>query len=152
VEHKHTVSEKTRQVLLHAGWYPGRRIGTEKWEAELVIDGFPPLHEAARQFLHEYGGLAFRLSGPGITCAREPFNLVPMACAGEADRFIAWSDYLNREIAPIGDHAAGTNGRGFLGIDDRGEILRVVDRVATYGRMPYGMDGLVLGYMPREIE
>ena len=152
MEHTRSVSEETRQVLLEAGWYLGRRIDTERWEAELVADGFPPLHAAARQFVAEYGGLAFRLSGPGITSAREPFNLVPTACLGEADRFIGWSEHLKREIAPVGEHAVGTNGFAFLGIDDRGEILRVVDWLATFGRMPYAMDGLVLGYMPRKIE
>jgi hypothetical protein len=152
VENTSTLGQETRQVLLDAGWFPDRSVDTARWEAELVADGFPPLHEVARQFLGEYGGLTFPLSGPGITRAREPFHLVPTVCSGEADRFIDWSNHIQRSVAPIGEIASGTCACAFLGIDERGEILVVVDRLATFGRMPYAMEGLVLGYMPREID
>lgn len=144
------VSRKTRHGLLDAGWYPGRNIDTEPWGTVLIADGFPPLHDAARKFLAEYGGLSFRLSGPGVTCAREPFNLVPTACLGEADRFAAWSERVNRTIVPIGE-TAETCAYAFLGIDERGEILHVVNWLATYGRLPDALDGLIRGYMPRTI-
>ncbi|WP_412538562.1 hypothetical protein R8Z50_22235 [Longispora sp. K20-0274] len=32
-----------------------------------------------------------------------------------------------------------------------GEMYLVIDRLATFGRMPRAMDELVLGYMPRDL-
>ena len=116
------------------------------------MDGFPPLHPIARQFLAEYGGLSFQDGGPGVTRAREPFTLIPTACLGEADRFVEWGDHISRDIAPIGELASGTCSWAWLGIDEREEVYLVVDRLASFGRMPLAMDGLVLGYMPREID
>jgi hypothetical protein len=97
-------------------------------------------------------GLWFPDGGSGITRAREPFNVVPTACLGEADRFAEWSAHRQRSIAPIGDLASGTNAWSWLGIDEREEIYVVVDSTATFGRMPLAMDGLVLGYMPRDLD
>lgn len=135
-----------------SGWHAGRKVDTTRWEAELAADGFPALHPAARTFLAEFGGLRFIGGGPGITRAREPFHLSPAACAGEADRFIEWSAHHHRSIAPVGELATGTCACSFLGIDERQEIYVVNDRLATLGRMPLAMDGLVLGYMPRDLD
>lgn len=152
MEHSDGLATETRRSLVEAGWHPGRRVDTTRWETELVADGFPALHPAARTFLAEFGGLQFGDGGPGITRAREPFALVPTACSGEADRFIDWSADRGRTIAPIGEIAAGTCAWSFLGIDERQELYVVVDRLATFGRMPQAMDGLILGYMPRDID
>jgi len=152
MEHSSGFALKTRQVLEAAGWYAGRIVDTARWEAELATDGFPPLHLVARRFLAAYGGLWFRDGGHGISRAREPFSLTPTACSGEADRFTGWSAHCNRNIAPIGDLASGTHARGFLGIDEREEVYLVLDHLASFGRMPLAMDGLVLGYMPCDID
>ncbi|GIG00251.1 SUKH-3 domain-containing protein [Catellatospora citrea] len=145
-------SEATRGILLEYGWHPGRSVDIAGWEAELVTDGFPPLHQAARQFLIEYGGLRFLDGGSGVTRAREPFRLVPTACSGEADRFIDWGEHINRDISPIGELAAGTCAWAYLGMDERGEVYVVIDRLASFGRLPLALDRLVLGHMPREVE
>jgi hypothetical protein len=71
---------------------------------------------------------------------------------GEADRFIEWSAHHHRSIAPIGELASGTCAWSFLGIDERQEIYVVTDRLATFGRMPSAMDGLILGIMPSDID
>lgn len=126
-------------------------VDTARWEAELVADGFPPLHPVARHFLAEFGGLAVRYSGPGVTRAREPFTLVPTDCSGEADRFIEWGQQVGRNIAPIGELAGGTCSWAPLGIDEQEEVYIVIDRLATFGHLPLAMDHLVLGHLPREI-
>jgi hypothetical protein len=74
-------------------------------------------------------------------------NKCSAACAGEADRFIEWSVHCHRNIAPIGELAARTCAWSWLGIDDREKMYFVGDRLATFGRMPLAMDGIVLGYM-----
>jgi hypothetical protein len=152
VEFADGFAEETRRSLEESGWHSGRRVDTGQWEAELVADGFPTMHLAARTFLAEFGGLRFIEGGSGITRAREPFSLVPTACAGEADRFIEWSTHHHRSIAPIGELASGTCAWSFLGIDEQQEIYVVIDRLATFGRMPAAMNGLILGIMPSDID
>lgn len=49
-------------------------------------------HDAAGAFLAEFGGLDVQISGPGITCAKTPFNFDPDNLIGEEDRFAGWSD------------------------------------------------------------
>ncbi|MFI1995141.1 SUKH-3 domain-containing protein [Actinoplanes sp. NPDC020271] len=152
MDHSDGFAAETRQTLEEYGWHSGRQVDTTQWESELVADGFPSLHPAARVFLERFGGLWFLDGGSGVTRAREPFELVPTACEGEADRFIEWSAHLGRSIAPIGELGAGTCSWSWLGIDERQEIYLVSDWLGTFGRMPRAMDGLILGYMPRELD
>jgi hypothetical protein len=151
VETPASFREQTRRVLEGVGWRAGRRVDTARWIDELAEDGFPPLHPVARRFLAEYGGLEFPDGGPGVTRARVPFTLTPIDCAGEADRFIEWGRDIGRDIAPIGELDGRTCGMAWLGIDEHEEIYLVVDRLATFGRMPVAMDHLVLGYMPDDL-
>lgn len=145
------LADETLDALRNAGWNPGRAVDISGWEADLLTDGFPPLHIAARQFLAEYGGLSFADSGSGVTRAREAFALDPMLCAREADRFAAWGEETSRNIAPIGELAGDTCSACFLGIDESGEVLVVIGRLESFGRMPTAMNELVLGYMPRVV-
>ncbi|GGN85592.1 hypothetical protein GCM10010112_66180 [Actinoplanes lobatus] len=145
-------SQQTRAILEVVGWRPGRVVSTTRWEVELAGDGFPALHPVARRFLAEFGGLAVPHGGPGVTCAREPVSFTPTDCSGEADRFIAWSERVGRVIAPIGEVAGDTCGMAWLGIDEHEEVYLVVNRLASFGRLPVAMDHLVLGYMPDEID
>ncbi len=62
-----------------------------------------------------------------------------------------WSHEVGRHIAPIGELAGGACGLAWLGIDEQDEVYLVVDRLATFGRLPVAMDHLVLGYMPERI-
>jgi hypothetical protein len=142
---------KTRKILKAAGWHPGRAVDPSRWQAELVADGFPALHPVAIRFLAEFGGLAVPDGGAGVTRAREPFTLTPTDCSGEADRFIEWGADIGRDIAPIGVLAGGTHAWANLGIDEHGEIYVVINWLATFGRIPEALDGLVLGHMPRDI-
>jgi hypothetical protein len=152
MDHLGTFTRETGKALAAAGWYAGRAVDTAHWEAELAAEGYPPLHAVARQFLAEYGGLWLPDGGPGVTRAREPFSLMPTACSGEADRFIGWSEHIDRNLAPIGELASGTCGWAFLGIDEQAEIYLVIDGLASFSRMPIAMDNLVLGYMPHDID
>jgi hypothetical protein len=38
-----------------------------------------------------------------------------------------------------------------LGIDQHKEIYLVINRLATFGRLPVAMDHLILGHMPDKI-
>ncbi|WP_020524908.1 SUKH-3 domain-containing protein [Catelliglobosispora koreensis] len=146
-----TFSEETKLLLREAGWFPGRIRDIADWEAKLSADGFPPLHLAAQQFLSEFGGLAFRHSGGGVTRAREAVRFYPLDCCGEADRFVEWSQELGKSFAPIGELGTGTCSWSFVGIDKHSEVYLIVDGVASFGRMPLALDHLILGYMPEDV-
>lgn len=134
-------SRETERVLRAAGWYPGRRIDVSGWVCELEESGFL-MHEAAVEFLSEFGGLRVNVHGPGISCVKEPFELDPLLCLGEDDRFRGWGNTLGKHLAPLGelDH-----GRFFLGIDAHAVIHLVVDWVASFGPVSEALDRLILG-------
>lgn len=145
-----TLHHRTRRVLGKAGWHPGRAVDLTGWESALVADGFPPLHDVARAFLAEFGGLFVPDKGWGVTRRREQFDLDPTTCLGEADRFADWSDTIGRPIAPVGELAGNDHGVCWLGLDAEGELFTVVDGLATFGALPAALDRLALGHMPRD--
>ncbi|WP_406511174.1 SUKH-3 domain-containing protein [Streptomyces sp. NBC_00161] len=143
-EEPHVWSAEVDAVLRGAGWYPGRSIDTTVWRERLEADGFR-MHVAAEDFLREFGGLTVGSSGPGITRAREAFELDPLLALGEDDRFGEWGEEIGRCLFPLGelDH-----GHAFLGLDEQGELYVVASWLARFGRMPEAMENLVLGVMP----
>jgi hypothetical protein len=105
-------------------------------------------HQAARDFLAEFGGLTVDISGPGVNRAREPFELDPLLCSGEEDRFLEWGDEVGRSLFPVG---VLDTGRYFLGIDEEGEIYLLETWLASFGRMPQAMENLISGVRPTVI-
>lgn len=140
-------SEEVDRVLRESGWFPGRCVDVEPWLAAFAREGLRA-HPAARSFLSEFGGITVNISGPGVSRAREPFELDPMMCVGEGDRFLEWSEETKRSIFPIGVH---DEGRFFLGVDGQGELYLVESWLASFGRMPVGMENLILGVQPTGI-
>ncbi|MEU5434377.1 SUKH-3 domain-containing protein [Streptomyces sp. NPDC020719] len=140
-------SPEVLEVLQASGWTPGGRVDTAGWRTMFEEVGIGT-HGAAQRFLQEFGGLAVAHGGPGISRAREAFELDPALVWGEEDRFAEWSDDLGRELFPLGelDH-----GRFFLGIDENSEIHLVETWVASFGTMPHALENLILGVMPRTI-
>jgi len=57
----------------------------------------------------------------------------------------SWGDDIGLSLFPIG---LIEDGRYFLGIDEYSEIYLVETWVATFGRMPEGLEGLVMGSRP----
>ncbi|MCE6996709.1 SUKH-3 domain-containing protein [Saccharothrix sp. S26] len=139
---------EAEQALRTAGWHPGRQVDTTLWQVWFEPDGLP-MHWAAQRFLGEFGGLVFDISGPGITRAKEPFELDPMLCDGEDDRFVEWGADIGRSLFPIGelDH-----GRFSLGIDEDGFLYLVSDFLRKFGAGESGMEDLLLGVMGEEID
>ncbi|MFJ8495936.1 SUKH-3 domain-containing protein [Streptomyces sp. NPDC094038] len=137
-------SSGAQAVLRDAGWFPGRRVDTSAWMATLGASGIAA-YDAARKFLAEFGGLVVDISGPGIDRAREPFELDPLLCSGEEDRFLEWGEEIWHSLFPIGVFDMG---RYFLGIDEEGEIYLVETWIASFGRMPHAMENLISGVRP----
>ncbi|MFG3047924.1 SUKH-3 domain-containing protein [Streptomyces sp. NPDC048241] len=136
------------EALEASGWAPGRSVDTDCWRAMFEPRGLT-LHDAAAAFLGEFGGLTVHVNGPGITCARTPFELDPELAWGEEDRFLEWGGHLGRRLFPLGelDH-----GRFFLAIDDATEIYLVEAWLACFGPTPQALENLVHGVAPRRIE
>ncbi|MGR6974933.1 SUKH-3 domain-containing protein [Streptomyces cynarae] len=141
-------SPQVVEVLAASGWAPGRKVDTDRWRSMFEAVGLA-MHDPAEAFLREFGGLTVNVSGPGITCARTPFELDPELACGEDDRFLGWGEAIGRRLFPLGelDH-----GRFFLGIDEVNEIYLVETWVASFGRMPQALENLVLGMAPRRID
>ncbi|MFJ8085288.1 SUKH-3 domain-containing protein [Streptomyces sp. NPDC096205] len=141
-------SPEVLKVLEASGWTTGRWVDTAGWRSMFEGVGIV-MHDAAQTFLQEFGGLTVNIGGPGISCAREPFELNPELAWGEDARFSEWSDVLGRELFPLGelDH-----GRFFLGIDEGSEIYLVETWVASFGAMPHALENLIVGVMPRRID
>ncbi|MFI5641019.1 SUKH-3 domain-containing protein [Streptomyces goshikiensis] len=135
-------------VLREAGWRPGRRVDAEPWLTTFEAEGLRR-HAMADAFLGEFGGLAVHISGPGISRAREPFELDPMLCVGEGDRFLEWGEEIDKAIFPVGVH---DEGRFFLGIDELGELYLVETWLASFGLMPEALSNLILGVQPTTID
>ncbi|GAA1040102.1 hypothetical protein GCM10009566_28670 [Streptomyces murinus] len=122
-------------------------MDTSSWVAALGVAGVVA-HDAARAFLAEFGGLVVDISGPGVNRAREPFELDPLLCSGEEDRFLEWGEEIGKSLFPIG---VLDMGRYFLGIDEQSEIYLIETWVASFGRMPQAMDNLISGVRPTVI-
>lgn len=141
-------SPEVAEVLAGSGWVPGRRVGTERWRAVFEAVGLD-MHDAAAAFLEEFGGLTVDVRGPGISCARTPFELAPELARGEEDRFAEWGESIGRRLFPLGEL---DEGRFFLGIDEAGEVYLVASWVASFGPMPQAMEHLVLGVAPDRVD
>lgn len=141
------LAAEAQRFLVEAGWFPGRRVDISAWHSSYAKTGLV-MHEAAANFLSEFGGLKVGHRGPGVTSSREAFDLDPALVVGEEDRFIEWGQEIGRRLFPVGglDHD-----RYFLGIDEHAELYVIELFVATFDKMPTGLNNLVLGVMPRRI-
>ncbi|MGC9542306.1 SUKH-3 domain-containing protein [Streptomyces sp. UG1] len=137
-------SAETEEVLRSAGWREGRHVQTAEWREQFEQRGII-MHDAAEKFLAEFGGISVDVSAPGISRAREPFELDPSLAYGEEDRFSEWGEEVGASLFPIGEL---DQGRFFLAIDEKSAIYLVADWLAHFGEMPAALDNLVLGVAP----
>jgi len=141
------ISEGVYESWRQLGWYPGREIDVAQWERELRDDGFE-VHSAGLAFLREFGGLRCSSSGLGYTKTIEPFDLDPMLCMGESDRFNEWGRILERSFCPVGEL---DDGRFFLAVDASSCLFLVSDWVASFGPGAEAMRGLLEGAAPKTV-
>lgn len=134
-------------VLREFGWHPERIVDSTPWTHPFEERGLPAPQEV-KDFLAQFGGLNVKVSGPGVNCAREPFELDPLLCLGEEDRFSEWGEELGVSLFPIGEL---DDGRFFLGMDEQGVMYLVADWIASFGLWPEAIDALIRGVAPEEI-
>lgn len=132
-------------VLRTSGWFPGRNIGDLllTWRRELSdSDGFEmfPQAEAA---LSEFGGLIVNQSGAGVTCAREPFSLIPTLAIYEGDRFAEFSDSLGMKLYPLGEVSSGNY---FLSMGEDGRVFLIMQDIQMLGEnIERALESLIIG-------
>lgn len=118
-------STLTYRVLRATGWYPGRSVSTQEWERVLheEDEGFE-LHDAARRFFAEFGGLQINQQGPGRTMHRSSFRLDPLVAKWDFEIIDVQSEETGTYLYPIGDADRGNfyltmaaNGAVYHGMD-----------------------------------
>ena len=122
-------SEEAEQKLRDAGWFPGRRVSTDHWEETLREHGGFVMHETAREFLAEFGGLEVDQRGPGQNMAKMPFKLDPVAAEYDDEIFDVLSEEAGVDLYPIGEVDRRNN---YLGIAPDGSVYIGMDTVALF--------------------
>src|SRR5215469_6642269 len=117
---------QTEQVLRSLGWFPGRcddRV--DGWERQLAAKAHFVMHQAARSFLQEFGGLAQRKPARGAAKIFT-FDIDPTLASWERDRFDTASFEVEDSLYPVGE---ALNGHEFIAIGTNGELYLVMDMV-----------------------
>ncbi|MFE0672626.1 SUKH-3 domain-containing protein [Streptomyces sp. NPDC058867] len=127
-------SAATDRVMRGAGWFPGRAVSTVRWENTLRQHGGFEIHDAARGFLSEFGGLVSTERGPGRTMARMGFTLVPTAAKWEDEIFEVLSEEAGAALYPIGEAdrrnvylGMAPNGAVYVGMNSVTLLARTAD-------------------------
>ncbi|MBD0735738.1 SUKH-3 domain-containing protein [Streptomyces sp. CBMA29] len=129
-------SAETDWALRRCGWRPDRTVPTTDWERRLREDDADfVMHDAARRFLGEFGGLEIDQRGPGRTAARSPFRLDPLAALHESEIFDDLSEQAGERLYPLGAVDGGVGylsmaptGAVYLGMDDAGLLAGSGDK------------------------
>lgn len=89
------------------------------------------------------------ISGPGITCAREPFEVDPELAVGEEGRFEELSELFGCQFSPVGE-----TGRGefFLAIDQEGILYLLAAWALRLGPGDPAVEHLVSGVVPEWLD
>ncbi|WP_399928251.1 SUKH-3 domain-containing protein [Streptomyces kanamyceticus] len=120
-------SAETDRVLRLAGWFPGRSVSTEEWERTLhEADEDFEMHQAARDFLREFGGLGIRQKGPGRTAPRSAFGLDPLPAQWDREIFDELGEQAGKYLYPVGGIGRGVS---YLGMAPDGTVYRGMDDV-----------------------
>ncbi|RMI31580.1 SUKH-3 domain-containing protein [Streptomyces triticirhizae] len=132
-QESHRWSESTERALRAAGWFPGRQVETAHWETALEEHGGFEIHEAARVFLQEFGGLQVERAPAMTTLGRTPFVLDPLAAEWEEEIFDVLGEQAGVPLYPVG---ATDRGGIYLGLSPKGAMYSGLDYVRLVAETP----------------
>lgn len=95
-------SEQTDRVLRAGGWVPGRSMPTRTWESILLQVGEFEIHEAARRFLSEFGGVGVPYREPWDSMPWMEFSLDPLLALWDAEIIDDLAEQAGADLYPIG--------------------------------------------------
>jgi hypothetical protein len=108
-------SDITLRILNEAGWFSGRSVSTDAFEAFIAREGFY-LNDTIRTFLREFGGITLKIpysiltsKGKPITGERKiPIGMLVPDILGQIERIPLFESILGGEmLVPVGfDHSA----------------------------------------------
>ncbi|MFI6050717.1 SUKH-3 domain-containing protein [Streptomyces violascens] len=139
-------SAEVELTLRNAGWSSDRKVDIKQWKE--LLSGFT-WHAIAERFLQEFGGIRVDVSGPGVNCAREPFEIDPELAVGEEDRFAQLSNLFKRKFFPIGEVGRG---EFFLAIDEEGFIYLLSAWALRIGPSDVALDHLIRGVAAERLD
>lgn len=123
-------SRQTEIVLLRAGWHPGRSVPTGTWESVLRERGPFVVHDAARRFLSEFGGLVTYGWPADTITTSTAVRFDPLTASWQRDRFASASREAGVPLYPVG---TADEGASLLGISEGGVLHLVRDHVERLG-------------------
>src|SRR5256885_1283261 len=120
-------SDRTLACLRAAGWNPQRSVQTAQYERPIAAEGYT-LHPVAREFLAQFGGLAFAFESvfQGRPVWRR-FHFGADATAanwGGALLEWDWPARIGAALCPIGEAEGGTS---LLAMDPDGNVYAGMD-------------------------
>ncbi|MBW5425508.1 hypothetical protein GKQ77_28785 [Streptomyces sp. BG9H] len=125
-------SAVTDRVLRRAGWSPGRSVPTAQWESVLLEVGDFEIHEAARRFLAEFGGLEV-VREPDHEKGWRQFQLDPLLAESDSEIFEELSEEAGADLFPLGmaDHR-----NFYLGMAPSGAVYVGMDYLSLLADSP----------------
>jgi hypothetical protein len=157
---------EVNQRLMDIGWFKGRDVSeqVDPWldhwartlpKFRLTERGFPECEPlpAATAVLREFGGLANRHGGPGVTSARARFAIYPQDGGGDLARMLLdvaeLSARLDKRLFQIGEFEDGTSA---LVVAEDGAVYIAGAAELFYGdSFDTALNQMLLGYEPEEI-
>ena len=128
INKKKRFSQFSKKVLEDSGWYEGRCVRDlfDKWMSDPDIKNKFTIFPIAEKVLLEFGGIHIDQHGPGISCARSPFEIDPTLCIGEDDRFDEFGEEIKSRLFPLGE---AVGGHLFLAIDESGRVFLLMQEI-----------------------
>ncbi|MFE9765759.1 SUKH-3 domain-containing protein [Streptomyces sp. NPDC005808] len=118
-------SAETDRVLRKAGWYLGRSMPTGTWEFILRERGGFGIHESARRFLAEFGGLMTYGLPADSTLTQSAIRLDPLKAEWDEEAFARLSEEAGTPLCPVGQ---ADNGNSYLGMAASGAVYVARER------------------------
>jgi|SRR5215212_2566067 len=137
-------SAKTENTLQRAGWYPGRQVPDKlaSWKDNEMLAHFE-MFPTAERILLEFGGLRVDESGPGETCAQEPFVVDPTVAAYEQELCRYFSTLVNTRLYPLGEV---DNGHNYWAIGENNQVYLLMNDIQLLGEdIDEALENLIIG-------
>ncbi|PWW67198.1 SUKH-3 domain-containing protein [Actinokineospora spheciospongiae] len=131
-EDPHKLSVEAEALLREFGWFSGRVVPTDGWEQLLASNGFV-MHNAARQFLAEFGGIEIPYPLPTANRGKMALSLNPTSACHDDSVYEFLSDEAGVPVYPIGDVDCRTD---YLGIAEDGSVYAGLDAFTRLGDSP----------------